>query len=207
MANLEVVKLLQEVPSLSAPVTLSAHEKRLERIAGRMIKRLSLDKDGTKWLKGLKDAGFDSIVTVDWALKFKYHAGISFLTVCEDSGMREDHKQTWYYYAGDIPESALDALELFNKVSCSREIYFTPHIRHPYVTIHSMEILPIRMERTLQRVDPVLIGWMESPCFTLGPSGWGIQRDSTGVIIAAWDEENEIIDYKKLGTSLLGLLG
>lgn len=197
MANVATVKLLREVPSILHPVTLTKHEKRLEVVVGReFVDRLSLqtqDEDTLRWLREVKKAGFHSIVTVDWALKFKHHASVIGHNVCEDLSMREDHGLSWYYYRGDIPEFALDALELFKEASRKGR----HRICNADVSVHSMMPLPMRIERAIPSVDPVMIGWEESPQFTLGLSGWGAGRGYyLGVIISVWDEFKEMVDYK-----------
>ena len=203
MVNIATVKLLKEVPNIFPSVTLSKHEKRLAAVAGiRVGPRIDTqDKDTLKWLNFTRKAGFRSIVDADWALRFKYHASVFGHTVCEDLSMREDHSQSWYWYNGDIPEFALDALEVYKK---AERKYFPLQVpSNVMVTLHSMERLPIKITKSLPANDPVMIGWEKSPVFTLGPSGWGANRDYyLGVIIAAWDEYKEVVDYKVKASDL-----
>ena len=195
--NTTTKDLLNEVPKLFSSVALSAHEKRLEKVLGSVIERRGARSDEElAWLEVVEKAGFHSVVTTDWALRFKYHASVTMLTVCESDGIGDYPKQIWYDYKGDIPEFALDALEAFKKVSGHGTRVHPYEQRNADVTVHSMKPLPIKKTITLLRVDPVMIGWSDNPLFTLTNSRWLPRRNRLGVIIAVWDGFKEVEDYR-----------
>ncbi len=160
------------------------------------------------------EAGFRFFITGKSIVKFPYSASLGKEnTYLIDNKKNKEvtttnvhgEKYEKILYAGDIPEFALDRLELFNKVWDS--IYNIPlvnsnivhYTRSPAITIHSMSPLPIITERVkirdIPKVDPVLVGWLKDPrlVFDKGKTQlWGEDSQSLGIVLAVWDNDKEL---------------
>ena len=178
MADLMTMDLLKEVTRDIVTPELSEHEKRLERVLGQKALKDYSYRRHSFWARRMQEQGFRLVVDIDWALKFKHHASIDGDCVFESRGSR----RTIYQYCGDIPEFALDKLEIF----------LGGPLNIGVVSIHSMQPLPVKLLRSLPVVDPVMIGWAESPRFSYKQSGWVARNDPLGVVIAVWDGDKEI---------------
>lgn len=178
MADITTMELLREVAERDfVTVELDEHEKRLERLLHREIFFRYSYIPHLGWAKRMQALGFHLVVDTDWALRFKYHGEILGQCVYEQRGSR----RVEFQYNGDIPEFALDNLEKFT------------HGNLAVVSIHSMEPLPVKLVRVLPIVDPVMIGWAESPRFVQRQSGWEALKYSLGIVIATWDEYKETL--------------
>jgi len=188
-------ELLGEVAARDfVTINLNKHEERLERILGREVFHRFSGGRQTGWAKRMQVLGFSSVVDTDWALRFKYHGDILGTCVYEKLGSR----RTCLQYNGDIPEFALDNLEKYLKNNDRGWHRVTPHSSQilGFISVHSMQPLPVKLVRILPIVDPVMIGWAEEPPFVLRRSGWEVLKYSLGVVIAVWDEYKEVVDYK-----------
>lgn len=130
----------------------------------------------------LKDRGFRWFVKPQFIAKFKYHACLlgdnagGFPTI----GWSGAAPYTDHLYIGDIPDTVLD------KILCVKDI----GIR--YVTIHSMQPLPVAYHHT----DPVAVGWFANPHislyeFTHGDPANAVWNPCLAFVIAVWDGDKE----------------
>lgn len=126
-----------------------------------------------------KQAGLTLMVTSVLA-KLKYVAAIS----SDSAILRDDHpvQNLWserIWYNGDLPDFAIERVEFGQK------------LKLPFITIHSNERMPVRME---PMADPVIIGWLSNPGIKLSSSG-EINRWVGGIygfVLAMWDMDKEI---------------
>lgn len=178
MAEITTKELLREVAERDFIILeLSKHEKRLEKILDREVFHRFAGRRHSVWAQKMQTLGFRIVVDTDWVLRFKFHGDIFGRCVYEARGS----KRVYYQYNGDIPEFALDKLEEFLRLTGN----------HDLVSIHSMEPLPVKLVRVLPVIDPVMIGWAETPRIVHRQSGWEALSNPLGVIIAAWDEYKE----------------
>jgi hypothetical protein len=124
-------------------------------------------------VEALRAKGFIWFVRRDFIRCFKYHAAIRGVRG-ELPPVRLD-SSTEVLYAGDIPEKALDRIgEAINS-----------GLR--YLTIHSQEPMPVYLER----VDPVVVGWVRNPRILTGNLE-SLPSASIGVVVTIWNNAGEL---------------
>ena len=141
-------------------------------------------------LFNLHEQGFRSFVTDAFIKKFIYAASIYGLNDYNYPVRKKGMEiSVPIIYIGDIPEFGLD------KIKNAR------HAGLRYVSIHSNYPLA---HRYLEKIDPIVVGWMNNPRINIRGRGWGregqvknIENSPVlGVVIVAWDIEKEIEFWK-----------
>ena len=177
------LQLVREEVIQPIAFTLMAHEQKSERVLGREMIIRPWHAEYHRQLSELDTSIPRMVVNDKFALRFNYHAILRGGPIV---GEFEYHPYVWdcktaYYYAGDVPDSVLDKIELFQGGP---------------VTVHSMEELPLRKTHFLLRSDPVAIGWIDYPEFIRTWTGWKTVspggRGGCGIVLAIWDGEKEI---------------
>ena len=188
--TVELVKQLALKPEFTY---IPDHYKKLESVLGtRLLPRTIVDLHPGFVEKAI-EKGFRFFVTPQFALKFKYHAyitspqGASVGKFTADWGNYGGSCHISYRYCGDIPDKVLDNIEVLKYPTyCGDLIY-------PHITVHSMEVLPIRVERIPRQIEPVAIWWGDNPKFDYTWLGWRCWKPGTiGVVIGIWDMDKEI---------------
>lgn len=189
--TVELVKTLARQPQYATP---SPHHRRLEAILGRKVILRSAEDAYSYTLEQLEQHNLRLIVNYHFALRFRYHA-----TIITSNGSRSKANYSGagkadtdgdildkYNYAGDIPDSVLNNIEVFKDVA---------HGNYPAITVHSVAPLPYRVERIPKLVEPVAIGWLgKKVVFDNTWFGWRFwgDEDAVGVILGIWDGEKEM---------------
>lgn len=146
--------------------------------------------DDLLYPKYLKELGFCYFVSVQNILAFHYHASVNWIyddyPISIEYNITKQYRRGIYHgyqvYAGDIPDFALDKIKVVgDKVD--------------FITIHSMSPLPIRMAKesiSLERVDPILVGWKYNPNLHCINGVWDSKSNALGVVLAIWDNDKEL---------------
>lgn len=151
-------------------------------------------------VKVLQNAGFKWFVFPEFINQFKYHASLS-----NRRTVVHQHRESKFnpfaetkdiIYAGDIPDNSLKRIETAKYLNLYKHHNIYDEIKRDgleYFSIHSMQPMPIDIRIS----DPVVIAWkfwdsiwLESNGKLCSPNSW--ERNSMGVIITAWDIENEL---------------
>lgn len=132
-----------------------------------------------KTRQGLKQQNFRVFVGKEFVMKFRYVAQLNVGKGGVVSENKELHYLTQVNYIGDIPEFALDRIDIAERLGLGS------------FTIHSMK--PLKVAR-MSQLDPVLVAWQNSPSILVSNNG-EVKECSDyclGVILAVWDIEKEI---------------
>ena len=83
-----------------------------------------------------------------------------------------------------MPDFAIDRLKIAKGIGLK------------WITIHSMEPLPVEQHQIMMRIDPVLVGWKEKPWIHSNTNDYwdvGMGLDNiAGFVIAMWDMDKEL---------------
>ena len=181
----KTLELTKSLASEAEFTVLSDHTRKLEEVLGRTaVERTPYDAH-MKTIESLKSAGVTWFVPTSFALKFKYHAALLGTCVGKQNWDHNRWKEV-YWYAGDIPETVLDNINMVKSV-IGKEVSLPLHI-----SVHSMDVLPITVEKIPRVVDPVAIVWIGNPEIYRSGLTWKNDKNRIGGIIGIWDKEKEL---------------